>query len=70
MHRSKQSVVDKNCKVHELDNTYAAHGSIMSTSGDTNSSLTIGANALQVADAIDHQTREKVDRQWESISKT
>lgn len=51
------SVVDKNCKVHEIDNLYIADSSIMPTSGATNPSLTIAANALRVADAIDNRIR-------------
>lgn len=48
----ESSVVDKYCKVHELDNLYIVDASAMPTSGGTNPSLTIAANALRVADAI------------------
>ncbi len=46
------SVVDKNCKAHDLDNLYIVDASIMPTSGGTNPSLTIAANAMRVADKI------------------
>jgi choline dehydrogenase-like flavoprotein len=46
------SVVDKYCKAHELDNLYIADSSFMPTSGGTNPSLTIAANALRVADHV------------------
>lgn len=46
------SVLDIDCKAHELDNLYVADGSFMPTGGGVNPSLTIAANALRVADAI------------------
>ena len=46
------SVVDKNCKVHGVENLYITDGSFMPTSGGTNPSLTIAANALRVAEKI------------------
>ena len=46
------SVVDRNCRVHQLDNLYVADSSFMPTSGGTNPSLTIAANALRVADIV------------------
>jgi len=46
------SVVDKNCKAHGIENLYVADSSFMPTSGGTNPSLTIAANALRVAEAI------------------
>lgn len=46
------SVVDKNCKAHDLDNLYVVDASMMPTSGGTNPSMTIAANALRVANAI------------------
>ena len=48
----KKSVLDRNCKVHELENLYVVDASFMPTSGGTNPSLTIAANALRVADRI------------------
>jgi choline dehydrogenase-like flavoprotein len=46
------SVVDGTCKVHHTSNVYVTDGSFMPTSGGTNPSLTIAANALRVADVI------------------
>lgn len=46
------SVVDKNGKAHDLSNLYIVDASFMPTSGGTNPSLTIAANALRIADAI------------------
>lgn len=48
----QNSVLDKNCKAHELENLYAVDASVMPTSGGTNPSLTIAANALRVAEHI------------------
>ncbi len=49
------SVVDPDCRVHGISNLYVADGSIMPTSGGANPSLTIGANALRVSEAIVRQ---------------
>ena len=46
------SVLDANCKAHELENLYVVDASFMPTSGGTNPSLTVAANALRVADKI------------------
>ncbi|PCK08880.1 MAG: glucose-methanol-choline oxidoreductase [Alteromonadaceae bacterium] len=51
----KTSVLDKNCKAHDLNNLYVVDGSFMPSSGCSNPSLTIAANALRVADAIDNE---------------
>ncbi|MBX3707340.1 MAG: GMC family oxidoreductase [Pseudomonadales bacterium] len=48
----QSSVVDQDCKVHGTENLYIVDGSVMPTSGGTNPSLTIAANALRVADRI------------------
>lgn len=48
----EQSVVDSHCKVHGIKNLYVADASFMPTSGGTNPSLTIAANALRVVDGI------------------
>ena len=48
----KNSVVDVNCKAHDLDNLYVVDSAFMPTSGGTNPSLTIAANALRVADVV------------------
>ncbi|WP_137111878.1 GMC oxidoreductase [Rhodobacter sp. SY28-1] len=46
------SVLDANCKAHDLDNLYVADASFLPTSMGVNPSLTIAANALRVADVI------------------
>ncbi len=49
---AKTSVLDGNCKAHDLDNLYVVDASFMPTSGGTNPSLTIAANALRVGEVI------------------
>lgn len=46
------SVLDRNCKAHSLRNLYVVDGSFMPTSGGTNPSLTIAANAQRAAHVI------------------
>ena len=48
----KTSVLDKNCKAHELDNLYVVDGSFFPSSGGVNPALTIMANALRVGDHL------------------
>jgi choline dehydrogenase-like flavoprotein len=48
----QNSVLDRHNKAHELDNLYIVDSSFFPTSGGTNPSLTIAANALRVADHI------------------
>jgi choline dehydrogenase-like flavoprotein len=48
----KTSVLDPNCKAHELDNLYVVDGSFFPSSGAVNPALTIMANALRVADHV------------------
>ncbi|HID82162.1 MAG TPA: GMC family oxidoreductase [Chromatiales bacterium] len=48
----ESSVLDVNCKAHEVDNLYVVDASFMPTSGGANPSLTIAANALRVAEHI------------------
>ncbi len=48
----KSSVLDLNCKAHELDNLYLADASFFPSIGAVNPTLTIIANALRVADRI------------------
>ena len=47
-----QSVLDLNCRAHELDNLYVTDGSFFPSSGAVNPTLTIIANALRVADQL------------------
>lgn len=51
------SVLDANCKVYGMENLYVVDGSFMPTSGGTNPSLTIAANAFRVAEYIDHSRK-------------
>ncbi|HEX6453429.1 MAG TPA: GMC family oxidoreductase [Trebonia sp.] len=46
------SVLDLNCKAHDLDNLYVVDGSFMPSIGAVNPTLTIIANALRVGDRI------------------
>jgi choline dehydrogenase-like flavoprotein len=46
------SVLDLNCKAHDLDNLYLADASFFPSIGAVNPTLTIIANALRVADQI------------------
>jgi choline dehydrogenase-like flavoprotein len=48
----KTSVLDPDCKAHELDNLYIADASFFPSIGAVNPTLTIIANALRVADRI------------------
>lgn len=53
------SVLDIDCRVHGTDNLFVVDGSFMPSSGGTNPSLTIAANALRVAEAVAAQLRER-----------
>ena len=46
------SVLDPDNRCHDLDNLYVVDASFFPTSGSTNPSLTIAANALRVADRM------------------
>lgn len=48
----KTSVLDANCKAHEVDNLYVSDGSFMPTGGSVTFTFTIYANAFRVADKI------------------
>jgi choline dehydrogenase-like flavoprotein len=45
-------VVDRECRVHEIDNLYVASSSVFPTGGFSNPTLTIIALAIRVADTI------------------
>ena len=47
------SVLDRNNRAHDVDNLYVVDASFFPSSGGTNPSLTIAANALRVAGIID-----------------
>jgi choline dehydrogenase-like flavoprotein len=46
------SVLDLDCRAHELDNLYVTDASFFPSIGAVNPTLTIVANALRVADRI------------------
>ncbi len=48
----KTSVLDKDCKVHDVENLYVTDGSFMPTGGSVPYTWTIYANAFRVADII------------------
>ncbi|MDB6177214.1 GMC family oxidoreductase [Paracoccus sp. Z330] len=48
----RNSVLDRNCRVHGIDNLTVADSSFMPTSNGCNPSLTIAANAYRVADTL------------------
>jgi len=48
----KSSVLDLNCRAHDLDNLYVVDGSFFVSSGAVNPTLTIIANALRVGDHL------------------
>ena len=51
-HDPKTSVLDGNCKVHDLDNLYVVDASFFPSSNAVNPALTIMANALRVGDHL------------------
>ena len=46
------SVLDPNCRAHDVDNLYVVDGSFFPSSGAVNPALTIIANALRVGDHL------------------
>jgi len=53
----KKSVLDENCKAHEVQNLYISDGSFMPTGGSVTYTWTIYANSFRVADVILEQFR-------------
>jgi choline dehydrogenase-like flavoprotein len=51
------SVLDRNNRAHGISNLYVVDGSFFPSSGGTNPSLTIAANALRVAEVVHDQLR-------------
>lgn len=49
---AKTSVLDLNCRAHDVDNLYVVDGSFFVSSGAVNPTLTIVANALRVGDHL------------------
>lgn len=56
-HDPATSVLDVNCKAHQLDNLYVADASFFPSSGAYNPSLTTAANALRVGDHLLNKLR-------------
>ena len=48
----KTSVLNRDCRAHDVDNLYVTDGSFMPTGGRVPFTFTIYANALRVSDAI------------------
>ena len=48
----RTSVLDRNCKTHDLDNLYVVDGSFFPSSAAVNPALTIMANALRVGEHL------------------
>jgi choline dehydrogenase-like flavoprotein len=48
----KTSVLDVNCKAHELDSLYVVHTSFFVSIGAVNASLTAMANAIRVGEHL------------------
>jgi choline dehydrogenase-like flavoprotein len=48
----RTSVLDANCKAHDVDNLYVVDGAFFPSSGAVNPALTIMANALRVGDHL------------------
>jgi choline dehydrogenase-like flavoprotein len=49
---ARTSVLDPNCRTHDVDNLYVVDGSFFPSSGAVNPALTIMANALRVGDHL------------------
>jgi len=49
----RRGVIDRNCKVHDLENLYVSGSSVFTTSGSANPTLTIVALALRLAEHIE-----------------
>ena len=55
----KDSVLDTNCKTHDLDNVYLVDWSFFPSSGAVNPGLTIIANALRMGDILCSNQQKK-----------
>ncbi len=62
------SVLDTDCKTHDLDNLYVVDSSFFPSSSAVNPSLTIMANALRVGDRVLDRLGVAADRAQESIA--
>jgi choline dehydrogenase-like flavoprotein len=68
-HDPKTSVLDVNCKAHDLDNLYVVDGSFFPSSGAVNPALTIMANALRVGEHILERTGTTVIRETAEVGR-
>jgi choline dehydrogenase-like flavoprotein len=50
-------VVDRNCRIHGLDNFYVGGSSVFASSGVSNPTYTIVQLALRLADHLDERLR-------------
>jgi len=58
----RTSVLDRTNRAHEVENLYVVDASFFPSSGGTNPTLTIAANALRVADAIHEKLPQPATR--------
>lgn len=54
----KTSVLNSDCRIHDVDNVFVSDGSFMPTGGSVTFTWTIYANAFRVADKIKEQLKE------------
>ena len=52
-----RGVVDRNCKVHDVENLYVAGSSVFPTSGSANPTLTLVALTLRLAGHLKDRLR-------------
>jgi choline dehydrogenase-like flavoprotein len=57
----RQGVVDRDCRVHGVDNLFIAGSSVFPTGGYANPTLTLLALAIRLADFIVLRSRSRVD---------
>ena len=57
---AKTSVLDKNCKAHDLENLYVTDASFMPTGGSVPYTWTIYANSFRVADVIREELSKRI----------
>ncbi len=55
----KKSVLDKNCKTHEINNLYITDGSFMPTGGSITYTWTIYANSFRVSEVIKNKLNDE-----------
>lgn len=63
----RSSVLDRDCRVHGVENLFVVDSSFMPTSNGVNPSLTIGANALRVAERMHRILQERVSADLEPV---